>query len=457
MWMAEHSGRKFVVGALVLVSVGFLGVRIGEAIAARRAVAALARSGQPGARQGMTGGAARAGQPGGGQFGGGQRGPGQAGARPSWPGQGGRGEAVSVQVEPVGKGPVEEAVVLSGSLEPQYQVDVFSRRAGRLSRVIVKEGQRVRVGDPLFSVDHSDLLLQEQQAVAGLAASRANYRKAEAQRDKIAGDLERVKLLYDQRASTQQELRNVTDQLHEAEMQLEVAKAQLGQAEANLAMVKLQLDQVNTAATVSGVVIRTFGVAGSQVTTTAPVATLAGLDPIEVAFAVAEKDIGRLRVGQDFSLSVDAFPGETFRGKITSLGAVVEASTRTLPVRGRVANPELRLRPGMFARVDLVVGQKANVLTVPREALLSRSDGFYVFVVADGIAEARPVKIGVQGKERVEILDGLAEGDPVAVVGQQQLRDGQAVRAVSSSALASPYGPGASRRAPAVRHGGRGR
>lgn len=396
-------------------------MRIGEVVATRKAMTlAGSRPGGPGR-----------GQPSVGQGG--------------WNQGGGRVETVSVQVEPVSRGSVEEEVVLAGSLEPQYQVDVFSKRAGRVSRLAVSVGQRVKRGDLLATVEHSDLLLQQEQAAASLAASKAAYRKTEAQRDKAAADYERVKLLYEQRASTQQELQNAAGQLREAEIQLEVAKAQLQQAEANAALVKLQLEQVNTDAPVPGVVIRAPGVAGSQVTTSTPVAVIAAIDPIEVAFSVPERDLGRLRAGQEFTITVDAFPNESFRGKITSLGAVVEASTRTLPVRGRVANPDLRLRPGMFARVALVVGRKENVVTVPREALMTRPEGLYVFVVADGIAQVRPITVGVRGKERVEVPDGVKEGETVAVVGQQQLRDGQEVRAVL----------GGSR--PASRRGGNGR
>jgi RND family efflux transporter MFP subunit len=349
--------------------------------------------------------------------------------------KGGGGESVAVQVEPATKGSVEEAVVLSGSLEPQYQVDVFSRRAGRLSRLSVKEGQRVKAGDPIAAVDYADLVLQRQQAEAGLAASRATFRKAEAQREKAAGDYDRVKALFDQRAMTPQELRNAADQLKEAQIQSEVAKAQMQQSEANVALVKLQQDQVAIVATTTGVITRTFGVVGTQVTTSSPVATIAGVDPIEVAFSVAEKDLGRLRVGQVFAVSVDAFPNESFPGKITSLGTVIDASTRTLSVRGRIENPDLRLRSGMFARVELVVGRKDDVVALPREALMSGPAGFYVFVVTDGVARTRPVTLGVQGRDRVEILDGLKLGEPVAVVGQQQLRDAQQVRAVSSASL----------------------
>lgn len=402
----------------MLLVVGFLGVRIGEVVATRKALSSP--GGQRVAGRGPNGN--------------GQAGPAQAGRGQAGPGRpGGRVETVSVQVEPVTRGSVEETAVLSGSLEPQYQVDVFSRRAGRLARLQVSQGQRVRAGEPVATVEHSDLLLQEQQAAASLAASKASYRRTEAQRDKAAADYERVKLLHEQRASTQQELRNATDQLREAGIQLEVAKAQLEQAEADSALVKLQLQQVEMDAPVSGVVIRTYGVVGSQVTTSAPVATIAAVDPIEVAFSVAEKEIGRLALGQPFTIAVDAFPKESFQGKITSLGAVVETPTRALAVRGRVANSGLRLRPGMFARVELVVGHKDNVVSVPREALMTRTAGAYVFVVVDGIARTSPITVGIQGRERVEILEGLKVGELVAVVGQQQLREGQQVRTVSGS------------------------
>ncbi|MGE5623838.1 MAG: efflux RND transporter periplasmic adaptor subunit [Methanocella sp.] len=422
--------RNLILTAMVLLAVGFLGVRIGQALATREALSS------PGGQR--TAGRA----PGGNGQGGPASGRGQAG--PNRPG--GRMEAVAVQVEPVRLGTVEELAVLSGSLEPQYQVDVFSKRAGRLASLRVSQGQRVKVGDPVATVEHSDLLLQEQEAAASLAASRAGYRKAEAQREKVAADYERVKLLYSQRASTQQEFRNAEDQLREAGLQVEVAKAQWEQAEANAALVKLQLQQVAMDAPVSGVVIRTYGVVGSQVTTSTPVITIAAVDPIEVGFAVAEKDIGRLAVGQPFTVAVDAFPSETFAGQITSLGAVVDAETRALAVRGRVANPGLRLRPGMFARVSLVVGRKDNVVTLPREALMTRTAGAYVFVVADGTAATRPVTVGVQGRERVEVLKGLKEGELVVVLGQQQLREGQQVRAVSGATPPGAAG-GAPRRA----------
>lgn len=401
----QRSAGNLVISILVILTVGFVGMRVGEAVA-RKESAEANRGGRPG-----SGGAAQSG----------------------WNGSGGRGETIAVQVEPVSRGAVEEAVVLSGSLEPQYQVDVFSRRAGRIERLAVSPGQRVKRGELIASVEQSDLLLQQQQAAAALAASRASYRKVEAQRDQALADYQRVKALHEQRASTQVELENMADQLREAGLQLEVAKAQLQQAEANLALAKLQLDQARTDAPVSGVVIRTLGVAGSQVTTSTPVATIAGLDPIEVAFSVAEKDFARLRPGQPFAVAVDAFPGESFRGQITSLGAVVEAATRTLPVRGQIANPSLRLRPGMFARVELVVGRQENALFVPREALMTRPAGYYVFVVSDGVARIRPVTVGIQGRDRVEILGGLQVGDLVAVVGQQQVRDGQPVRVTGGS------------------------
>lgn len=448
---AQVAVRKLIVGALVLAAIVFFGLRVNDAMVRRREIPAMA-GGQAGARQ-MAPGQARQGQGAEGQNGQGRNGQGQSGQRQGGSGRMGQGlEAPSVQAEPVGRGSVIETALFSGTLEPQYQVDVFSRRAGRLASVRVALGQRVRKGDAIATVEHSDLLLQQRQSAASLAASKASYRKAEAQRDKVATDFERVKLLFEQRATTGQELRNATDQLKEADLQLEVARAQLDQAEANAALVQMQLDETKTTAPVSGVIIKTVGVAGSQVTTSTPVATIAAVDPIEVVFAVPEKEIGRLAPGQAFSIRVDAFPDQSFSGRIATLGATVDTQTRTIAVRGRVPNPNLSLRSGMFARVELAIGRRDNVVAVSREALLTRGQGYQVCVIAGGIAQIRPVKLGVQGRDKVEILEGVREGETVAVVGQQQLRDGQEVRTVGSSERAGrggQAGQGAPQRPPA--------
>lgn len=342
---------------------------------------------------------------------------------------------VSVQVEPARRADVEEIASWSGTLQPRYQVDVLPNRAGKLQEVAVRQGQRVQQGQRIATVEHDDLLLQERQAAASVASSRANLRRAEAQLEQKQRDLQRVEQLYERGAATQQEVTVARQAVEDAMIQRDVALAQLEQAEATYESIQLQLEKVHLVAPVSGVVMQDPPVPGTQVNASTPVVTLAALDPIEVHFHVPEREIGRLYVGQPFTLTLDAFPGETFHGEIVSLGTSIDQQTRTLLVRGQVANHDLRLRPGMFARVELLMARAEQVLAVPREALLARSSGYYVYVVEDGRARSRPIELGIQGIQRVQVLSGLAEGDVVITVGQQRLREGQPVRVVQVDAV----------------------
>jgi membrane fusion protein (multidrug efflux system) len=342
-------------------------------------------------------------------------------------------DPISVQVELVSRGTVEEVAVLSGSLEPCYQVDVSPRRAGRLASVAAEVGQRVKPGDVLAVMEHDDLLLQEQQSLAALAASRGSLKRAQAQRDRVQADYERIKRLYEERAATQQELKNVQNQLEEANIQLEIAKAQLDQAEANYALLQLQLSQAVIEAPVEGVVMELHAVPGSQVGANSPLAAIAGIDPIEVVFFISERDIGRVHSDQELTVYVDAFPDRAFPGAVARLGAAIEPRTRTLQVRGRLPNEGLLLRPGMFARVELVMARAEEVLTIPREALMTSTTGYYVYVAKDGTARMQTIQIGLQGAEQVQVIAGLQEGDAVITVGQQRLQDGRPIRVIDVS------------------------
>lgn len=347
------------------------------------------------------------------------------------------GTAVSVRVEPARIGNVDERVVLHGNLEPQYEIDVVALRSGRLAQVNVEVGDRVEPGDVLAVVEHSELLVQLRQTEAQVGVSRAALRRAELQLERARADEERTEQLVQRGAATRQELERIRAQREDAEVQWDSARAQLAQVEANLELMELELARAHISAPVAGVVIQRPAVVGAHVGSNSVIATIAGIDPIEVAFHLPEREMGKLHEGQAIRVSVDAFPDRVFVGEVSRLGAAIETRTRTLPVWGRVPNPDLALRPGMFARVELVLEGKEDVLTVPREAiLLSSGQEPFVYVVEDGRAVARPVVRGLEGSERVEIVEGLQEGDEVVVVGQHRLRPGRAVVVVTDEDLA---------------------
>jgi membrane fusion protein (multidrug efflux system) len=345
------------------------------------------------------------------------------------PAMGPRLERITVQVEAVGRGDVEEIAVLSGTLEPQFQVDIHPRLAGPLAQLAVEVGQRVEAGDLIGVIDNTDL-----------AASRAGYRRSQSQVERLREDYERTKELYQRRAATQQELEQKANQLKEGEIQLEIAGAQLEQAEANFALVELQLDRVRVTTPVAGVVMETGALPGANVGTGTALATVAAIDPIDVVFSIPERQIQRIALDQELTIQFDAYPGEFFPGRVTRLGSSIDPRTRTLTVRAAIPNPQLRLRPGMFARVELVMERREDVITIPTEAVLTRTTGQYVFLAEDNMALLRPVTLGVQGRERVEITAGLVEGELVVTVGQQQLREGQPVEAITEYVLPEGIG-----------------
>jgi len=197
--------------------------------------------------------------------------------------------------------------------------------------------------------------------------------------------------------------------------------------------------------------------------------SLQALDPIRVDFPMPEQSIGKLRVGQAISLTVDAFPGQVFKGEIQSLDARVAQDTRTLLVRGILANKERKLLPGMFANVTVHAGEPINVVTVPRTAVTYSLYGDSVYVVkpapakegqaqgasqAQGagaqageaqkpaepslIADRRFVKSGAVREDRVAITSGLQAGEEVVTTGQIKLNPGAAIRIDNSQPLTRP-------------------
>jgi membrane fusion protein (multidrug efflux system) len=138
-----------------------------------------------------------------------------------------------------------------------------------------------------------------------------------------------------------------------------------------------------------------------------------------------------LKVGLPVEVIADALPDETYAGAIEAINPRVDANGRSLELRARLANPGERLKPGMFARVRVIVGSRADALLVPEEAVVPLGEDFFVFRVVDNKAERVPVKLGIRRHAQVELLEGVKTGDLIVVSGQLRLaRDGMPVRVV---------------------------
>ncbi|MCS7171855.1 MAG: efflux RND transporter periplasmic adaptor subunit [Armatimonadetes bacterium] len=241
---------------------------------------------------------------------------------------------------------------------------------------------------------------------------------------------EEVEVARSQVRQTEAALRQAEAQLQQAWVALRHARSVLAQTRASLQQAESLLGERMVRAPVSGVVASRSVDPGDSVTPTTRLVQLVRLSPVEVVFSVPERDLRRIRPGMEVVVRVDAFPGRAFSGRVSRMGPVLSPETRTATVRVEVPNADLALRPGMTARVELVLARRERVVTVPLHAVVEGNRTRVLFVVEGGMARARAVELGISDGERVEVVRGVRAGEPVVVAGQEVLRDGMPVRLV---------------------------
>ncbi len=196
------------------------------------------------------------------------------------------------------------------------------------------------------------------------------------------------------------------------------------------AITGLDFEAAKVRSPIAGIVGRTFLDKGDAVAPQVPVALVVRMDNVEVVVSVVERDIPKVKRGQTAEVRIDAQPDTAFEGRISTVSPVVDPISRTAVGRIKVANRLGLLRPGMFARVDLVVREVKEAVTIPADAVLGRAE-YYVFVAEGGVATRRAVELGIREGARVEVTKGLGEGDSLIVVGQRVVEDGEELLVVA--------------------------
>ena len=354
----------------------------------------------------------------------------EAGGGPG-PGGGGGGppggmmlpvEAMTVQPEPLGRG-----FATVGTLRADESIVVKPEIAGRVVKIHFTEGQRVKSGAPLFSLDSS----VQRAALREAQANLENARRAAARSEELA----RGNLI--------------------SRSELENAQAQLSVSEARVASARAQLEKTRLIAPFEGVVgLREVSV-GAYVNFGQALVNLVRLDPMEVDFSLPESDLGQVKAGQPITVTLDAVHGETFKGEVTAIDPMMDVNSRSAKLRAQIDNADYKLRPGLFARIVLGTGSDATALLVPEQALLQQGDTRFVYRIVDGKAARTEVKTGQRVPGKLEIVSGLKAGDQVITAGQGKpmMTDGMPVVVVpggggkggppgASGAGAAPAGGG---------------
>ena len=375
-------------------------------------------AGGPGA-QGR-GGAAGAGRQGGGGNPGGGFGGFGGGGGPRLP--------MTVELAVVKRGDMSESISVVGNLIGAATIEAVPKVAGRLETVNVRLGDRVSRGQRLAKVEDREILEQVKQAQASFDVSAATIRQREADLKLAQTNLDRSRSLYDRQLIPRQTFDDTDARYQAAVASLDLARAQYAQAQARLDELKINLSNTVITSAVAGFIGRRTLDPGAWVTPNTPFLSVVDISVVRLVANVVEKDLRRIGQGMKADVTVDAFPGEKFDGRIAHVAPVLDPATRTAQIEVEVQNSTFRLKPGMYAKVDFVVERRDNTLVVPANAVVDVRGQKGVFLPDEGdVARFKPVKIGMSKTDLVEIVDGLAEGTRVVTTGAAALREGDRI------------------------------
>lgn len=312
-------------------------------------------------------------------------------------------EAVPVEVATVAKRPISARYSGTATLEAPAESQVVAKTSGVVLQILAEEGDVVQAGQVLARIDPDRARLEMERARASMHKLENNYRRSK-------------ELLAQKLVSTE-----ASDQI----------RYDLESAKASYDLARLELSYTNIVAPISGVVAQRMIKPGNLVGLNAPAFRIVDNSRLEAVLNVPERELATLKPGLPVRMGVDAIPGEVFSGVVDRVSPVVDAGSGTFRVVTRFQGQQT-LRPGMFGRVEVIYDQRADVLTLPRTALLDDESEPAVYVVRENKANRVGVRLGYVNGELAEVRDGVKEGDRVVTAGKVAVRDGTVVEVIET-------------------------
>jgi RND family efflux transporter MFP subunit len=360
-----------------------------------------------------------------------------------------------VRVAAVTKARVARTVSATGTLAADEQIVLGTKAVGRLSELNVDLGSRVRKGQTVARIDPNDYRLRVRQAETALQQARVRLGLSpHGRNDQIdpeqtgvvrqaAAVLKEAQLTHDRMVElsrreliSRAELDGAVSQLAVAEARYQDAleevrnrQGMLAQRRSELEIVRQQLADTAIISPTDGAVSRRQASVGEYLAAGAPVVTLVRMHPLRLRLAVPEREAVSVRLGQPVRLTVEGDPNQ-YKGSIVRLSPAIAEDNRTLMVEAEVPNEQLLLRPGAFAKADIIVEADQEIVTVPSEAVVTFAGIEKVLTIAEGKVVEKRVRTGRPMGEAVEVIEGVAAGDRV-IVKPGNLVSGQAVTLVN--------------------------
>ncbi len=313
--------------------------------------------------------------------------------------------SIPVEAATVTRASILASYTGTASLEAEREAQVVAKTSGVLLKLLVEEGDRVREGQVLARLDPERPQLE-------LARAEANLRRLE-------NDFNRAKELFGTKLISQEAYDKI--------------KFDLDTQRAAYDLAKLELSYTQIVAPIDGVLSERMVKEGNLIQLHAPMFRIDDFDPLLAVLNVPERELNTLRPDLQVTMAVDALPGDAFTGRIQRVSPVVDAGTGTFRVTCEFRDETGRLKSGMFGRLGVIYDKHDNALVIPREALIDEDGETAVFRVDGDTVKRETVKVGYSEGSRVEILEGLKEGDRVVTVGRAAVRDGAKVQVLEST------------------------
>ena len=310
------------------------------------------------------------------------------------------------------RGEVSRFINLPGEVRPLYEVTLFAKVDGYLEKLTVDKGDSVKAGDLIADIDVPEL--------------RANLVKYKAELELAQAEFKQMSELRISRPPILKPTKN----------RLAVASGKLAVAKSNVQYTESMLKYARVVAPFGGIITKRYVDPGAYIPVpnaastpeAAAIVNLTDFKTVRLQVAVPETEATHVKIGQSIRWTADDFPGEHFDGTVTRAYWALDKATKTMLTETQMANPGMKLQPGMLVNARIGIEKKNDALLLPAEALVKEKTNSFIFIFNDGKIKKAPVEVGFNDGTNVEIVAGVKPADLAIVPGQQALRDGQLVK-----------------------------
>ena len=324
----------------------------------------------------------------------------------------------------------------TADLIPNQLVNIFSRVDGYIAKIYVDKGDLVKANQLLVEIDHTDYVHAVNQAKANLLSAKAKVVQQDAGVRNATLTLDRMQALIKDQFVSQQDLDTALVNRDAAVALQDSLRAQVQQMAVALAQAETNLAYSFIRAPFAGYIAErnldpgayVSGTTASTSTVSRGILSVHDVETVRTLIEVVEKDVPLVKIGQRADVRAEAYPNEVFEGTVTRIVQALNRATRTMTVEVDLPNKDHRLKGGMFARVEVLVGKHSQAIQIPLDAVSRLEESQYVYIVKDGKAHQVPVELGARAENRVEVVKGLTGDEQVIVSGKDLVSEGAAVQ-----------------------------